>query len=342
MHTLQAFIRGLPKAELHLHIEGTLEPEMVFELARRAGLPLKYGSVAELRAAYQFADLQSFLDIYYLGAEVLRTEEDFHALTWAYLLRAQADGIVHVEIFFDPQTHTARGIPFATVIGGIQRALAEGSSKLGISSRLILCFLRHLSAQEAMHTLEQALPYREHIAAVGLDSSEAGHPPAKFAEVFAKARAAGFLTVAHAGEEGPPEYIQQALDVLQVSRIDHGVRCEEDAQLVARLAREQVPLTVCPLSNIKLKVFPNLQAHNLKRLLERGLCVTVNSDDPAYFGGYLLENYAATAEALDLSRTQLAQLARNSITASFLSEREQQPWLQRIDALIASAERDGA
>jgi adenosine deaminase len=339
VQTLQAFIRGLPKAELHLHIEGTLEPEMVFQLARQAGVSLQYSSVAELRAAYQFADLQSFLDIYYLGAQVLRTETDFHALTWAYLLRAQADGIVHVEIFFDPQTHTARGVPFGTVIGGIQRALEEGRSQLGISHRLILCFLRHLSAHQAMETLEQALSYRKLIAAVGLDSSESGHPPVKFAEVFAKARAEGLLTVAHAGEEGPPEYIQQALDVLQVQRIDHGVRCEEDAQLVARLVREQVPLTVCPLSNVKLKVFQNLEAHNLKRLLERGLCVTVNSDDPAYFGGYLLENYVTTAQALDLSRTQIVQLARNSITASFLPPDEQQVWLQRIDGYVAAKER---
>jgi adenine deaminase len=335
MSTLEAFVRSLPKAELHLHIEGTLEPEMVFELARRAGLPLRYESVAALRAAYQFADLQSFLDVYYLGAEVLRTEADFHALTWAYLLKAQADGIVHVEIFFDPQTHTARGIALETVVSGIHRALEEGRSKLGISHRLILCFLRHLSAEEAMRTLEQALPYRKLITAVGLDSSEAGHPPAKFAEVFARARTEGWLAVAHAGEEGPPEYIVQALDVLQVSRIDHGVRSEEDPQLLERLAREQMPLTVCPQSNIKLKVFPHMRAHNLKRLLERGLCVTVNSDDPAYFGGYLVENYLAAAEALQLSRDQIAELARNSIRASFLSASEKRDWLGRIDAVAA-------
>jgi adenosine deaminase len=332
VNTLPAFIRALPKAELHLHIEGTLEPEMLFELAQRGQLPLQYPSVSELRAAYQFADLQSFLDIYYLGARVLRTEADFHALTWAYLQRAHGDGIVHTEIFFDPQTHTARGVPFAAVIAGIHRALEDGHSKLGISHRLILCFLRHLSAAEAMATLEQALPYRELITAVGLDSAEAGHPPVKFAEVFARARELGLLTVAHAGEEGPSEYIQQALDVLKVSRIDHGVRCEADPQLVARLAREQIPLTICPLSNVKLKVFPHLHAHNLKRLLERGLCVTVNSDDPAYFGGYLLDNYLATTEALQLSRAQLVQLARNSITASFLPDTDKQRWLQAIDA----------
>jgi adenine deaminase len=335
--TLPAFIRALPKAELHLHIEGTLEPEMLFELAHRGKLPLQYASVSELRAAYQFTDLQSFLDIYYVGARVLRTEADFHALTCAYLQRAHADGVVHVEIFFDPQTHTARGVPFATVIAGIHRALEDGHSKLGISHRLILCFLRHLSAADAMATLEQALPHRALIAAVGLDSSEAGHPPSKFAEVFARARELGLLSVAHAGEEGPPEYIQQALDVLQVCRIDHGVRCEEDPALVKRLAHEQIPLTICPLSNVKLKVFPHLPAHNLKRLLERGLCVTVNSDDPAYFGGYLLDNYVAIADALQLSRAQLVQLARNSISASFLPETDKQRWLQGIATCAANA-----
>ena len=337
MSTLPAFIRALPKAELHLHIEGTLEPEMLFELAHRGNLVLQYPSVAELRAAYQFTDLQSFLDIYYVGAQVLRTEADFHALTWAYLQRAHTDGIIHVEIFFDPQTHTMRGVPFATVINGIHRALEDGRHKLGISHRLILCFLRHLSAQEAMATLQQALPHRELITAVGLDSSEAGHPPLKFAEVFARARELGWLTVAHAGEEGPPEYITQALDVLKVSRIDHGVRCEEDPQLVARLAREQIPLTLCPLSNVKLKVYPHLADHNLRRLLQRGLCVTVNSDDPAYFGGYLLENYIATAEALQLSRAEVVQLARNSIMASFLPPADKQRWLQSIDALAADS-----
>jgi adenosine deaminase len=337
--TLPAFIRALPKAELHLHIEGTLEPEMLFELAHRAKAPLQYPSVAELRAAYQFADLQSFLDIYYLGARVLRTEADFHALTWSYLQRAHADGIVHVEIFFDPQTHTARGVPFETVIAGIHRGLEDGRTKLGISHCLILCFLRHLSAEDAMATLEQALPHRELITAVGLDSSEAGNPPVKFAEVFARARGLGLLTVAHAGEEGPPAYIWQALDVLKVSRIDHGVRCEEDPQLMARLVREQIPLTMCPLSNVKLKVHPHLHAHNLKRLLERGLCVTVNSDDPAYFDGYLLENYVAAAEALQLSRDQLVQLARNSITASFLPAAEKQHWLQSIDARATDSAR---
>ena len=333
MSSLEAFVRALPKAELHLHIEGTLEPEMVLELARQANVPLRYGSVAELRNAYQFADLQSFLDIYYLGAEVLRTQQDFHALTWAYLRKARQQGIVHVEIFFDPQTHTARGVPFATVIDGIWQALEDGRQQLGITHRLILCFLRHLSADAAMETLEQALPYRERITAVGLDSSEAGHPPIKFAAVFAKARELGWLTVAHAGEEGPPEYITQALDILQVQRIDHGVRSEEDPLLLTRLAREQMPLTVCPLSNVKLKVFQRMEQPNLRRLLDRGLCVTVNSDDPAYFGGYLVENYVAAAEALQLSREQLVQLARNSITASFLATADKQAWVRKIDAM---------
>jgi adenine deaminase len=335
MSSLEAFIRALPKAELHLHIEGTLEPEMVFQLARQAGLPLRYGSVAALRNAYQFSDLQSFLDIYYLGAEILRTQQDFHALTWAYLRKAQQQGIVHVEIFFDPQTHTARGVPFATVIDGIWQALEDGRQQLGISHRLILCWLRHLSADAALETLQQALPYRDRITAVGLDSSEAGHPPAKFAAVFAKARELGLLTVAHAGEEGPPDYIIQALDLLKVSRIDHGVRSEEDPELLTRLAREQVPLTVCPLSNVKLRVFERMEQHNLGRLLDRGLCVTVNSDDPAYFGGYLVENYLAAAEALHLSRAQVVQLARNSITASFLAPADKQRWWSQIDALAA-------
>jgi adenosine deaminase len=337
MSSLEAFIRALPKAELHLHIEGTLEPEMVFQLASQASLPLQYESVAALRNAYQFADLQSFLDIYYLGAEVLRTQQDFHALTWAYLLKAHQQGIVHVEIFFDPQTHTARGVAFATVIEGIWQALEDGRRQLGITHRLILCWLRHLSADAAMETLEQALPYRDRITAVGLDSSEAGHPPVKFAAVFARARALGFLTVAHAGEEGPPDYIVQALDLLQVSRIDHGVRSEEDPELLARLAREQMPLTICPLSNVKLKVFQRMEEHNLGRLLDRGLCVTINSDDPAYFGGYLVENYLAVAQALNLSRAQLVQLARNSITASFLAPADKQAWLRSIDSLPATS-----
>jgi len=331
---LDAFIRGLPKAELHLHIEGTLEPEMVFELAQRRAIPLRYESVAALRGAYRFADLQSFLDIYSPGAQMLCETEDFRALTWAYLRKAHEQGVVHAEIFFDPQTHTARGISMASVISGIRQALQEGQHRLGITHRLILCFLRDLPAAAAMRTLEEALPFKQHIAAVGLDSAEAGHPPSKFAAVFARARAEGFLTVAHAGEEGPAAYVTEALDVLKVSRIDHGVRSEEDPHLLERLVREQVPLTMCPLSNVKLKVFQRMEQHNLKRLLEKGLCVTVSSDDPAYFGGYVAENYLAAAEALQLSRAQLVQLARNSINASFLEAADKQAWQQRIDEFV--------
>jgi len=329
---LDSFIRGIPKAELHLHIEGTLEPEMAFRLAAKHGTRLKHDSVDALRRAYEFDDLQSFLDLYYEGAGVLRDEQDFYDLTRAYLVRARADGVVHAEIFFDPQTHTDRGIGFGTVIDGIHRALAEGGRELGISSRLILCFLRHLSQEEAFATLEQALPYRDRITAVGLDSSEVGHPPAKFARVFARAREAGFAAVAHAGEEGPPAYIYEALDVLKVVRIDHGVKSEQDPGLCARLARERVPLTVCPLSNVKLRVFDKMADHNLGRLLELGIAVTVNSDDPAYFGGYVVENYRAAVAALGLGRDEIVRLAKNSITASFLSAAEKQMWLDRIDA----------
>jgi adenosine deaminase len=329
------FIRALPKAELHVHIEGTLEPELAFALAAKHGIGLPYRSVAELRAAYRFADLQSFLDIYYAAANVLRDVDDFHAMTSAYLQRAHADGIVHTEIFFDPQTHTLRGVPLAVVMEGLTRALREARSRTGISYRLILCFLRHLSAEDAMQTLEQALPWRDQLTGVGLDSSEKGHPPSKFAAVFARARGLGLLAVAHAGEEGPPAYIEEALDLLKVRRIDHGVRCVEDPALVARLARERMPLTVCPLSNVRLRVFDKIRDHNLKTLLEQGLCVTVNSDDPAYFGGYLQDNFLAVAEGLELSRAQLAQLARNSIEASFLEPAAKQAWYARIDRLLA-------
>ncbi len=330
MTSMEAFVRGIPKAELHLHIEGTLEPEMMFELAHKHRLALRYASVEQLRQAYSFSNLQSFLDIYYQGADVLRDEDDFHALTAAYLRNAHANGVVHAEIFFDPQTHTARGVPFATVLGGIHRALEEGRRTLGITHRLILCFLRHLSAQDAMTTLEQALPYAGTIAAVGLDSAEAGHPPSKVAAVFARARSAGLLTVAHAGEEGPPEYVAEALDLLQVKRVDHGVRSDEDPALLARLLRARVPLTMCPLSNVRLRVFDRMEDHNLKRLLRRGLCVTVNSDDPAYFGGYIAENYLAAFRALDLSRADIVQIASNSIEASFLPGAEKEIWLQKI------------
>jgi adenosine deaminase len=333
---MQQFIVALPKAELHLHIEGTLEPEMAFQLAAKHGVVLPYASIDAMRRAYQFSNLQSFLDIYYAGAGLLRDEADFHALTAAYLGKAHTQGVVHAEIFFDPQTHTQRGVAIASVIGGIHSALLEAQRQLGMTHRLILCFLRHLSAGEAMQTLEQALPFRDVIAGVGLDSSEAGHPPSKFAAVFDRARRAGLQAVAHAGEEGPAAYISEALDVLQVRRIDHGVRCEEDPDLVQRLVRERVPLTVCPLSNIKLRVFDRMEAHNLKRLLQLGVCVTVNSDDPAYFGGYLLENYLAVQQALDMSKADMALLARNSIEASFLTPPEQRRWSAAIDQVAAS------
>jgi adenosine deaminase len=328
---MEAFIRGLPKAELHLHIEGTLEPELAFQLAARHGIVLPHQSVDALRRAYEFTDLQSFLDIYYAGASVLIDEEDFFLLTQAYLRRAHAQGVVHVEIFFDPQTHTARGIPFGTVLAGIRRALLQAEREFGITHRLIMCFLRHLSAEDAMSTLEQALPHRDAIAAVGLDSTELGVSPTKFVAVFEHARRAGFAAVAHAGEEGPPANIVAALDQLKVQRIDHGVRCEEDPELVVRLVRSRMPLTVCPLSNVKLRVFDRIEDHNLRRLLEAGLCVTVNSDDPAYFGGYLLENFLAVQAGLALTRPELAALARNSFEASFLSQAAKQRWMSAID-----------
>lgn len=324
-------IHKLPKAELHLHIEGTLEPELLFAIAARNKVSLRFRSIKEIRKAYEFADLQSFLDIYYEGARVLRTERDFYDLTAAYLKRVSAMNVRHVEIFFDPQTHTSRGIKIKTVIDGISRALSESAN---ISSGLILCFLRHLSGREAMKTLEEALPFKDRLLGVGLDSSEKGHPPSKFTEVFARARELGLRAVAHAGEEGPPAYITEALDLLKASRIDHGVRCLEDAALVLRLAREQVPLTVCPLSNVKLKVFPSMAHHNLRRLMEAGLCVTLNSDDPAYFGGYLEENYRAVAKALKLTRGELAALAKNSFTASALPPAQKKKFHAEIDLLL--------
>ncbi len=332
MSAAAGYLRGLPKAELHLHIEGTLEPELAFRLAQKHGIVLPYASVEELRAAYSFSNLQSFLEIYYACASVLRDAEDFHALTTAYMHRVHEQGVVHVEIFFDPQTHTERGIPFATVLEGIARGLRDAQETLGITHRLILCFLRHLSAEDAMRTLEEALPYKSAITAVGLDSSEMGHPPSKFAAVFDRARDEGLLTVAHAGEEGPPEYVYQALDLLKVRRIDHGVRSEEAPELLDRLVRERIPLTVCPLSNVRLRVFDRIESHNLQRLLERGVCVTVNSDDPAYFGGYLLENFLALERGLALTPAQLTTLARNSIEASFLDTAAKSRWLSAIDA----------
>jgi adenosine deaminase len=320
MDAIARLIRDIPKAELHLHIEGTLEPELMFEIGRRNGVKLPFASVEAARQAYHFHDLQSFLDIYYAAASVLQTERDFYDLTWAYLQRAAKDNIKHTEIFFDPQTHCDRGIEFDPVIRGIHRALQDGKTQLGITSNLILCFLRHLSPEAAMNTLKQALPYRDWIIAVGLDSSELGHPPRKFKAVFDRAREEGFLTVAHAGEERPPEYIWEALDLLKVSRIDHGVRCLEDEKLVRRLVAEQIPLTVCPLSNIKLCVFPSMKDHNLKKLLDLGICATINSDDPAYFGGYIVENLQQAATALDLDEKDIETLAKNSFKASFLSE----------------------
>ena len=329
------FIRDLPKAELHLHIEGTLEPELMFAIARRNGVPLRFGSVDEVRRAYQFSNLQDFLDIYYEGAKVLLHERDFYDLTWAYLERAHADGVRHAEIFFDPQTHTDRGVAFETVVTGIHRALADAEHKLRMSSGLILCFLRHLSEEAAAATLQQALPFKQWIVAVGLDSSEVGHPPGRFRKVFDRARAEGFLAVAHAGEEGPPEYVWEALDVLKALRIDHGVRSLEDPKLVQRLIAYHVPLTVCPLSNVKLRVFDTMAHHNLRAMLQCGLCVTINSDDPAYFGGYVAENYLAARDALHLTREEIVHLARDSFMASFLSPMEKRGLLEDVDRFVA-------
>ncbi|HEX2811381.1 MAG TPA: adenosine deaminase [Sphingopyxis sp.] len=327
-----AFIAGLPKAELHLHIEGSLEPELMFDLAQRNGVAIPFASVEEVRAAYAFSNLQDFLDIYYQGMGVLRTEQDFHDLTAAYLARARADGVRHVEIFFDPQGHTTRGVAFETVIAGITRALDAARAEHRLTSKLILCFLRHLSEAEAEATLDEALPFLDRIAGVGLDSSEVGHPPSKFERVFARARDLGLKLVAHAGEEGPPAYVREALDLLKVDRIDHGNRSLEDDALIALLASEGMTLTVCPLSNLKLCVVDDLAAHPLKTMLDAGLAATVNSDDPSYFGGYVNANYQAVAEALDLSKADLVTLARNSFTGSFLSDTEKAKHLAAIDA----------
>lgn len=331
----EALIRRIPKAELHIHLEGSFEPELMFAIADRNRVYLPYPNVDEVRQAYQFTDLQSFLDIYYAAAKALQTEQDFYDLTWAYLVRAHAQHVRHVEPFFDPQTHTDRGIPFAVVLGGITRALADGEAKLGLSSRLIMCFLRHLPAAAALRTLEQALAFRERIAGVGLDSSEAGHPPADFATVFDRARREGFRAVAHAGEEGPPEYIWQALTMLGASRIDHGVRCMEDARLVERLVADRVPLTVCPLSNVKLRVVTTIADHPIKRMLDRGLCVTLNSDDPAYLGGDITDNYLAVASTFSLSSAEIVTLARNAIEATFLDAAGQRRLLAELDAAVA-------
>lgn len=326
-------IRVLPKAELHVHIEGTFEPELMFAIAQRNQIEIPYKSVEEVKQAYNFHNLQSFLDIYYAGAAVLVLEQDFYDLTWAYFEKCAEDKVMHTEMFFDPQTHTDRGVAFETVIQGLQRACDDAQTKLGISSHLIMCFLRHLSEEAAFETLQQALPFKQHIIAVGLDSSEVGHPPSKFERVFAQARAEGFLAVAHAGEEGPAQYVWEALDLLQVNRIDHGVRSEEDAQLMQRLIDEKMPLTVCPLSNLKLCVVKEMTQHNIRRLLQQGVHVTVNSDDPSYFGGYMNDNFISITEALDLSIDEIKQLAKNSFQASFISETAKQKWIQQIDAL---------
>ncbi|MEN3366724.1 MAG: adenine deaminase [Burkholderiales bacterium] len=333
--TLRNALLNMPKAELHIHIEGSLEPELIFALAQRNQVKLNYASVEDLRRAYAFTDLQSFLDIYYAGASVLLTEQDFFDMTWAYLQRAHADHVRHAEIFFDPQTHTERGVSFATVINGIHGALQQAQSQFGMSGALIMCFLRHLSEEDAFATLEQSLPYRDKFIGVGLDSSERGHPPEKFARVFARCRELGLHLVAHAGEEGPPAYIETALDLLRVERIDHGVRCLEDAALTQRLARDKIALTVCPLSNIKLRVFDKMPQHNLRRLLDAGLTVTINSDDPAYFGGYINDNFIETFEALALDRRHAQQLARDSFAASFLDAPAKEKYLKEVDAYFA-------
>ena len=329
-HRLPQLLRAMPKAELHIHIEGSLEPELIFALAARNGVKLPYASVEALRAAYAFTNLQSFLDIYYAGASVLLHEQDFYDMAWAYLERAAADHVVHTEMFFDPQTHTERGVAMQVVIDGLHRACVDAQSKLGVSAQLILCFLRHLSEEAALETLEQALPFRDKFIGVGLDSSEVGHPPEKFKNVFAQAGALGLHLVAHAGEEGPPAYIWSALDVLGVERIDHGVQSIHDAALMQRLARARVPLTVCPLSNQKLCVFPDLADHNIGALLDAGLCVTINSDDPAYFGGYMNENFVQTFAATGLTAQQAYQLAANSFEASFISETQRHRWMHEL------------
>ena len=328
---IEKFTIDIPKAELHLHIEGTLEPELMFKLAERNGIKIKYDSVEELKKAYNFSNLQDFLDIYYEGTRVLVEEQDFYDLTWMYLKKISTQNVLHTEVFFDPQTHTNRDINFSTVIKGIHRALVDGEEKLGLSTKLIMCFLRHLDEESAIETLGEALEYKNWITAVGLDSSEIGNPPSKFERVFKEAREEGFLTVAHAGEEGPTEYIWEALKLLEVSRIDHGNHSLDDENLVMELAKRRMPLTLCPLSNLKLKVVQSLKNHPLKIMMEKGLMVTVNSDDPAYFDGYLNENYLAVTEALNLTLEDIYQLARNSFQASFLGDNEKEKFLTMVD-----------
>ena len=333
---MDSFIKNLPKVELHLHIEGTLEPELMFELAKRNNIDIPFNNPDQVRQAYQFHNLQSFLDIYYQGANVLIHEQDFYDLTWAYLLKCQQDNVIHTEIFFDPQTHTERGIEFETVIAGITRALKQADQELGISSQLIMCFLRHLDEESAFATLSKALPYKEHIIGVGLDSSEMGHPPEKFQRVFQEALNHGFLSVAHAGEEGPAQNIRDAIEMLGVTRIDHGVRCSEDPELVAELAAHRMPLTVCPLSNTKLKVFETMQQHNIVELLRKGLCVTINSDDPAYFGGYMNDNFLAVAHAHEITKQELAQFSINAIEASFISPHAKEDMITQVRHYLAN------
>jgi adenine deaminase len=337
MSEIASFVAGLPKAELHVHIEGTLEPEMMFEIAARNGVRLPYSGAAELHTAYRFRNLQDFLDLYYQGVQVLRRQRDYYELTAAYLRRARTDNVLHAEIFFDPQAHTSRGVSFATVLEGIEAAIRTLTPELGLSAQLILCFLRDRDAEEAEETLTQALPYRDHIIAVGLDSAERGHPPMKFRQVFERARREGFLTVAHAGEEGPAEYVRQALDALHVHRIDHGNHALDDEHLVQRLAAEKVPLTVCPLSNVRLGVVADIARHPLRQMMERGLTVTVNSDDPAYFGGYVNDNYCAVAQALSLTQSEITTLARNSFAASFLPREEKNRLLAKLDSYVGAA-----
>lgn len=330
----------MPKAELHIHIEGSLEPELIFALAERNRIRIPYPTIEELRAAYAFTDLQSFLDIYYAGASVLQREEDFFDMAWAYLKRANAEQVLHAELFFDPQTHTSRGVPFTTVINGLDRAIRRGRQELGISASLILCFLRHLSEEEAFATLEEALPFRDRFIGVGLDSSERGNPPEKFSRLFARCRELGLRLVAHAGEEGSADDILHAIDLLNAERIDHGVHCLDNPLLVARLAKQRIPLTVCPLSNVKLCVFPTLAAHNIGRLLAAGIAVTINSDDPAYFGGYVNENYTATFAALpELGAVEAYRLARNSFEASFVDEVTRDGWIRELDEFFATIVR---
>ncbi|CAM4403006.1 adenosine deaminase [Zobellia roscoffensis] len=329
-----SFIQGLPKTELHLHIEGSFEPELMFKIAKRNNIEIKYANVDEIKQAYSFNNLQEFLDIYYAGASVLLTEQDFYDVTWAYLTKVHEQNVKHVEIFFDPQTHTDRNVPFEFVLNGIYNALEDGQKQLGISFRLIMSFLRHLDEASAFKTLEQALPHKDKIVAVGLDSSEVGNPPSKFQRVFEKALDEGFLTVAHAGEEGPSEYIWEALDLLKVTRIDHGNRCLDDADLVKRLVDQQTPLTLCPLSNLELKVIQDLKEYALPTMMEHNLLVTINSDDPAYFGGYMNENFWGITKALNLSKVQIAELAKNGFKASWLSEQEKQEFLEQIDLYL--------